>query len=97
MKKRWDLIARFVSGYDPDVVHFVKMDDELHLMCSCGGSNYAEGLECRHISYAREFVVDESGTISLKPQTPRPPKKYLNRKKQMHWWVERNVQEFMLD
>lgn len=97
MTKRWDLVARYISGYDPDVVYFVKMNERLEFACSCGGSSFEEDFICRHIEYTKEFVVDEQGTIALGRNPVKPPRKYLDKKKQMLWWVERNVQQFMLD
>lgn len=92
MRKDWDLIARYVRRDDPETVYFVKMKDMAHFACSCGGSSV---VECRHIQHAKQEVVDERGTIALDASTPRPPKKHGDRRKQMRWWVERNVCQFL--
>lgn len=92
MRKEWDLIARYVRRDDPETVYFVKMQNITQFVCSCGGTS---AMQCRHIEHARREVVDDNGSIALDATTSMPPKKYGDRKKQMKWWVERNVCEFL--
>lgn len=95
--KGYEIVCRFTSALDESLLYIVKMNKQGDLVCSCGkGATYL-GAVCKHIDYAQEYVIHGKELIALRHDSTPPPEAANEDEKVMKWWVERNVQQFMLD
>lgn len=96
----WYLIARFTARRDKDVVYFVKAregDANRSLQCTCDtfAANLVNGRgTCKHTQFCLLKVIDFDGSI---PIEKLPPKKVARNRKVLNFWMERNVNTYLIE
>lgn len=97
---QWYLIARFTSRANKDTVYFVKTREASRgqdLICTCDtfAANLVNGKgRCKHTLFCKRNVIDYDGSI---PIEKLPPKKVAKNRKVLNFWMERNVNTYLIE